>query len=87
MPYLHHGKRPRYTGYEKFRLPRKRASKILVDITQEAIQKSKAAKPEVWNTEFKVGDAIEIEYKKEGHNASGKTRKTRGVVMGKSKHV
>ena len=82
MPFLHHGKRPRYTNYEKFKLPRKRANIMMTEITNEAIEKSKASKPEVWNTHFRVGDAIEIEQIMLGGNVANRTEKIRGVVMG-----
>lgn len=82
MPFLHHGKRPRFRGYEKFKSPRKRASKLYSEITQEAIEKSKVSKPKVWNTDFQVGDAIEIEAVEEGGINALTTEKTRGVVLG-----
>jgi large subunit ribosomal protein L19 len=82
MPFLHHGKRPRFRGYEKFKSPRKRASKLYAEIVQEAIEKSKAAKPKVWNTNFKVGDAIEMESVEEGGINATSTEKIRGVVLG-----
>lgn len=82
MPFLHHGKRPRYRDYEKFRSPRRRASKLYAEITQEAIQKSKESKPKVWNTHFRVGDAIEIEAVEEGGIKASATEKMRGVVLG-----
>ena len=82
MPFLHHGKRPRFRGYEKFKSPRKRASKLFAEINQEAIEKSKAAKPKVWNTKFKVGDAIEMETIEEGGVNATSTEKIRGVVLG-----
>jgi len=82
MPFLHHGKRPRYKKYPKFKLPHKRANKIMNEITAEAIAKNKASKPEVWDTQFRVGDAIEVETVVGGGTATNKTEKLRGVVMG-----
>jgi large subunit ribosomal protein L19 len=82
MPFLHHGKRPRFRDYVKFKSPRKRASKLYSEIVQEAIQKSKEAKPKVWNTPFRVGDAIEIEAVEEGGINATSTEKIRGVVLG-----
>jgi large subunit ribosomal protein L19 len=82
MPYLHHGKRPRFRNYEKFRSPRRRASKLYHELVQEAIQKSKSARPAVWKTEFRVGDAIELENVEEGGVKAQKTNKFRGVVLG-----
>lgn len=85
MPFLHHGKRPRFRGYEKFKSPRKRASKLLLELNQEAIAKSKECKPKVWECKFKVGDAIEIKQVPEGEGGvkAKKTEKIRGVVLGK----
>jgi len=84
MPFLHHGKRPRYKDYKKFDSPRKRANKMLYEITNEAMNKGKEKKPKVWQTEFRSGDAIEIEQVRHGAGGqdSNKTEKIRGVVMG-----
>jgi large subunit ribosomal protein L19 len=82
MPYLHHGKRPRYRAYEKFKSPRRRASTIYDILMKEAIDKSKEARPKVWNTPFAVGDAIEIENVEEGGVNAKSTEKIRGVVLG-----
>jgi large subunit ribosomal protein L19 len=82
MPYLHHGKRPRYRDYIKFKSPRRRASALYTQLQQEAIAKSIAAKPKVWETPFQVGDAIEIENVEEGGVNAKTTEKIRGVVLG-----
>lgn len=82
MPFLHHGKRPRFRGHEKFKSPRKRASKLYAEINQEAIEKSKAAKTAVWNSNFRVGDSIEIDHVVEGGVNAKATEKIRGVVLG-----
>ena len=82
MPYLHHGKRPRFRGYEKFKSPRKRANILLYELNKEAVDQSKASKPKVWDTNFRVGDAIEIEMVLEGGVKSDDTEKIRGVVLG-----
>ena len=82
MPYLHHGQRPRFRGYEKFRSPRRRASKLYGELMKEAILKSQAARPAVWQTPFRVGDAIECEAVEEGGVKAQKTEKFRGVVLG-----
>lgn len=82
MPYLHHGKRPRYRDYTKFKSPRRRASALYAQLQEEAIQKSIAAKPKVWNTKFQVGDAIELENVEEGGVNAKTTEKIRGVVLG-----
>ena len=75
---LHHGQRPRHRDNPKFNSPRKRASKLFSDLQTEAIQKSKAAKPAVWEPAFRVGDAIEL---KMGRTPED-TEKIRGVVIG-----
>jgi large subunit ribosomal protein L19 len=82
MQFLHHGKRPRFRNYEKFRSPRKRASKLLHELNIEAVQQSKASKPKVWETHFRVGDAIEIEMVSDGGVKSDDTDLIRGVVIG-----
>jgi ribosomal protein L19 len=64
--FLHHKKRPRFRDYEKFKSPRKRASKLLLDLTNEAMNKSKTSNPAVWETKFRVGDAIEMEVISQG---------------------
>ena len=82
MPFLHHGKRPRYTNYKKFIMPRKRAYKMMEEITHEAVNKAKAARPAVYESGFQVGDAIEVLQLQEGSLESKKTETIRGVVMG-----
>ena len=82
MPFLHHGKRPRYTSYKKFIMPRKRANKMMLEITNEAIAQSKVARPAVWDSGFQVGDAIEVVQMKESYLESKKVETLRGVVMG-----
>lgn len=82
MPYLHHGTRPRFRGYPKFKSPRKRASGLLKEITEETIRLSKEAKPEVWDVPFKVADAIEFEVVAQGGVQSEDIEKIRGVVLG-----
>jgi large subunit ribosomal protein L19 len=83
MPFLHFGHRPRFRDREKFKSPRKRASMLLGDLNAEAIAKSKESKPKVWETQFEVGDAIEIEHALEGGKNAKKTEKVRGVVIGR----
>jgi large subunit ribosomal protein L19 len=89
MPYLHHGKRPRFRGYKKFKSPQKRASKLLDELNKEAVEKSKKANPAMWEAGFKVGDAIEVKmvtqggvHAKDGDAKSQDTDKYRGVVLG-----
>lgn len=88
MPYIHHGKRPRFRDYKKFKSPRKRASKLMEEITTNAVEKSKLSRPKVWNTQFQVGDAIEIKMSDcttaggGSTKAYSRTEKVRGVVIG-----
>lgn len=82
IPFLHHQKAPRFTDYTKFKSPRKRASKLLHELEKEAIIKSKAFKPAVFQVDHHPGDAIEVELIEEG-GVDGKTQKVRGVVIGK----
>ena len=81
-PFLHHGLRPRFRDYEKFRSPRKRASKLLNELTKEIVTDSKQAKPEVWETDFRVGDAVELQVVTQGGAKSESTERMRGVVLG-----
>mmetsp|Transcript_8197 Transcript_8197/g.15884 ORF Transcript_8197/g.15884 Transcript_8197/m.15884 type:complete len:208 (+) Transcript_8197:60-683(+) len=81
-PFLHHGLRPRFRDYEKFRSPRKRASKLLLELNQEAVSQMKASKPAVWETDFRVGDAVELEVIAQGGSKSENTDKWRGVILG-----
>ena len=82
MPYLHHGERPRFRGYTKFKSPRRRASALYGTLQNEAIAKSIAAKPQVFGTPFRVGDAIELENIEKGGVNATKTEKMRGIVLG-----
>lgn len=83
MPFLHHGERPRLRNHKKFKSPRKRASGLLHDLEQEQMEKIKKANPQVWNTEFRVGDAIEIKLVGQGGVNSNKYERVRGVVIGR----
>lgn len=80
--FLHHGQRPRFRNRKKFESPRKKANKLMAEICKEAIDKSKANNPKVFETKFRVGDAIEMEIIVEGGIKSDKTEKVRGVVTG-----
>jgi large subunit ribosomal protein L19 len=89
MPFFHHGIRPRYSNYKKFRSPRKRASKMLDELNKEAVEKSKAANPAIWEQSFRVGDSMELKmvsqggvHAKEGDDKSQEIEKVRGVVLG-----
>ena len=81
-PFLHHGTRPRFRDYEKFRSPRKRASKLLHDLNEQAVSQLKESKPAVWETDFRVGDAVELEVVTQGGSKSTNTDKWRGVILG-----
>jgi large subunit ribosomal protein L19 len=87
MPFLHHGKRPRHRDYEKFKSPRKRASKLLHELNIEAVEKSKASNPAMWNAGFRVGDSIEVKMVTQGgavprEGFTQDIEKVRGVVLG-----
>jgi large subunit ribosomal protein L19 len=83
MAMMHHGKRPRFRNARKFKSPRKRASGLLDMLTREHVEKSKIGNPQVWKTEFRVGDAIEILHVDQGGIHSNQKDKMRGVVLGK----
>ena len=68
----------------KFKSPRKRASKLLSELNDEAVTKSKAANPDIWSTNVRVGDAIEITAVNQGGIDSADLEKLRGVVLGKT---
>lgn len=87
MPFLHHGKRPRHRDYIKFKSPRKRASKLLDELNKEAVEKSKASNPAMFEAGFRVGDSIEIKMVTQGGAVSREgvnqdIEKIRGVVLG-----
>jgi large subunit ribosomal protein L19 len=90
MPYVHHGDRPRYGNYQKFKSPRKRASKLFQDLNDEAVLRSKEKNPAMWQEKFRVGDAIELKMVVQGgvHPKEGDSdkvqelEKIRGVVLG-----
>lgn len=67
-------------AYKKFISPRKRANKMMTEITQDALKK--AHNPKVHNVKFRVGDAIEITMVSQGGIKSNDTEKVRGVVLG-----
>lgn len=52
------------------------------ELNKEAIAKSKESNPKVWDVEFRVGDAIEVEQIEEGGINSDSIEKIRGVVLG-----
>ena len=70
----------------KFKSPRKLSNILWSEIQSEAIEKSKALRPEVWSTQFKVGDAIELTLIAQGGvDNTSETEKIRGVVLGKTR--
>lgn len=81
-PFLHHGIRPRFKDYEKFRSPRKRASKLLYELNKETVTQMKESKPAVWETDFRVGDAVELQVVAQGGSKSDNLDKWRGVILG-----
>eukprot|EP00934_Nitzschia_sp_Nitz4_P007888 Nitzschia sp. Nitz4//scaffold76_size158648//127323//127993//NITZ4_002565-RA/size158648-augustus-gene-0.142-mRNA-1//1//CDS//3329557902//7878//frame0 len=89
MPFLHHGKRPRFRGYQKFKSPRKRASKLLDELNKEAVEKSKEQNPKIWEAGFRVGDSVELRMvtlggvnPKDGDPKNQEVERVRGVVLG-----
>jgi large subunit ribosomal protein L19 len=54
---------------------------MLLDVTTEAVQKSKEARPKVWR-DFTVGDAVEVKMVASGGVKSHNLEKIRGVVLG-----
>jgi large subunit ribosomal protein L19 len=84
-PFVHHGSRPRYRNYAKFKSPRKRASKLFAELHQEACQKAKAASPYIWQTNVRVGDSLELKMVSQGglkDSDKQEVEKIRGVVLG-----
>jgi len=70
----------------KHRIPRKRASKILSQLNDEMVAKSKGSKPLVFeNDDYAAGDAIEVVL--QSHFSAGSLKegeqKVRGVVLGR----
>ena len=85
MPFVHHGHRPRYRDYEKFKSPRKRASKLFLELNNEACAKSKEANPTIWQDTIRVGDSVELKMVSQGGLKEGEKQeleKIRGVVLG-----
>lgn len=85
MPFLHH-RNHEEKPKPKFKNPRKRASKLFNELKIESVQKSIEAKPAVFNTPFRVGDALEIEILEDGGVANSQNKKhdkIRGVVLGR----
>lgn len=85
MPFVHHGHRPRYRDYEKFKSPRKRASKLFWELNNEACEKGKEANPTIWEGSICVGDSVELKMVSQGGLKEGEKQeleKIRGVVLG-----
>lgn len=68
------------TKHEKFISPRKRANKIMTEITSASMQGMH--NPKVHDVHFRVGDAIELHMVAQGGINSNQTEKIRGVVLG-----
>ena len=73
----------RTTVHVKFKSPRKRANIMYEAIQREAQAHDKANKPAVWGVDFRVGDAIEIDYTGQGGIHGTNVEKLRGVVLGR----
>jgi large subunit ribosomal protein L19 len=85
MPFVHHGHRPRCREYEKFKSPRKRASKMFLELNEEACAKSKEAHPTLWKDTIRVGDSVELKMVSQGglkESDKQELEKIRGVVLG-----
>ena len=98
MPFVHHGHRPRFRDNPKFRSPRKRASKLFLELNEEAVRKSKESSTnKLWEQDIAVGDSVELRMVVQGGlsagpgNAAGGGKKNsdprevetvRGVVLG-----
>jgi large subunit ribosomal protein L19 len=79
--FMHHRHSSGFRDYEKFRSPRRRASKLFNEIKTEAVAQSKERNPSVLNVPFRIGDSIEIEKVIDGGINSTLTEKVRGVVI------
>jgi large subunit ribosomal protein L19 len=60
------------------------------ELNQEAVEKSKAANPKIWELDIRTGDSVEIHmvsqggvHAKDGDDSSQEIDKVRGVVLGK----
>ena len=85
MSFAHFGKRARFRGYEKFKSPRKRASKLFAQLNQEACEKAKKSNPSIWQENIQVGDAVEFKMIVQGglkESEKQETEKVRGMVLG-----
>ena len=84
MQFVHHGHRPRYRDYVKFKSPRKRASKLFSELNDEACEKIKESNPTIWQDIIRVGDSVELRMVSQGGLKAEKQEleKIRGVVLG-----
>lgn len=85
MPF-HHFHKTNTTNngsHKKFISPRKRANKMMTEITEAA--KSERHNPKVHDVKFRVGDSIEMTMVSQGGVNSNTTEKIRGVVLGMDK--
>lgn len=85
MPFVHFGHRPRYRDYQKFKSPRKRASKLFEELNSEACAKAKEANPKLWKESIRVGDSMELKIVSQGglkDSDKQEVEKIRGVVLG-----
>jgi len=74
----------RPTRPDKFKIPRKRCNILMSLATAHAEEKSREAKPKVFNTEFERGDAVEVEYASSLDTRTRTISKFRGVVLGRT---
>lgn len=74
---------PNKSPRKKFNSPRKRANKLMTEITQAA--KEERHNPKVHDVKFRVGDSIEMTMVSQGGVNSNATEKIRGVVLGMDK--
>ncbi|GMH71063.1 hypothetical protein TrRE_jg7502 [Triparma retinervis] len=65
----------------KYKTPKKRASMLLSIIKKEQEEKSKAAKPKVFDVDFAVGDSVELEYASTVDTKTRTISKVRGVLL------
>lgn len=66
----------------KFKIPRKRASKLFHELNVEKCEEDRKRNPDVFHVPFRVGDAIEVTQVAAGGVHSKDTEQIRGVVLG-----
>lgn len=84
MPFLHFRRTSsqEQPNRQKFKIPRKRASKLFHQINTELVQDNVEQKPAVLQVPFRVGDAIEVTQVASGGVHSTEMETVRGVVLG-----